>query len=91
MRVLFDPGGWEQFLHWRAADPGIANTIERLVEECRRTPFTGTGRPEPLRGDLSGFWSRRITQEHRLIYRVSGKGAEQTLEILSCRFHYSKR
>ena len=55
-----------------------------------RTPFAGMGRPEPLVGDMKGFWSRRITQEHRLVYRISGKGDEQTLEIAACRFHYGR-
>jgi toxin YoeB len=59
-----------------------------LIKECRRSPFKGTGRPEPLRGDLQGWWSRRITVEDRLVYRVSGKGDAQALEIAQCRYHY---
>ncbi len=88
MKLLFSGRAWDHYLHWQGAD---ANTLERvndLIEECRRHPFTGTGRPEPLKGELKGWWSRRITQEHRLVYRASGKGADQTLEIAQCRFHY---
>jgi toxin YoeB len=55
-----------------------------------RTPFAGIGKPEPLRGPYTGFWSRRITDEHRLVYRVSGKGADQQLEIAQCRYHYRR-
>lgn len=59
-----------------------------LIEDTRRQPFTGLGKPEPLRGQYKGYWSRRITGEHRLIYRVSGAGEAQALEIIACRFHY---
>jgi toxin YoeB len=62
--------------------------VNALIEECRRHPFTGIGKPEGLKGDLSGWWSRRITSEHRLVYRVTGSGTDQTLEIAQCRFHY---
>ena len=62
--------------------------LNRLIEECRRHPFTGTGKPEPLRRDMRGWWSRRVTAEHRLVYRVVGKDAEQALEIVQCRYHY---
>ena len=76
------------YLHWQAAD---ANTLERLnglIKECLRSPFTGTGKPEPIRGELQGWWSRRITLQDRLVYRVSGQGESQQLEIAQCRFHY---
>jgi toxin YoeB len=62
--------------------------INALIAECLRHPFTGTGRPEPLKQNLAGWWSRRINREHRLVYRVTGKGDAQALEILSCRVHY---
>ena len=62
--------------------------INGLIEECRRHPFKGTGKPEPLSGNLSGWWSRRITSEHRLVYRISGKDEAQALEIAQCRYHY---
>jgi toxin YoeB len=72
------------------SDPAMLERINRLIEEARRTPFTGLGKPEPLKGEFAGFWSRRINGEHRLIYRVAGHaGADQRIEIASCRYHYS--
>lgn len=62
--------------------------LNGLIKECRRTPFKGTGKSEPLKGDLKGWWSRRITLEDRLVYRVTGKGTGQQLEIAQCRYHY---
>jgi len=88
VRLVFAEAAWADYLRWQATD---ANTLERvngLIKECLRTPFKGTGKPEPLRGDLQGWWSRRITLEDRLVYRVSGKGEAQQLEIAQCRFHY---
>ena len=71
------------------SDAAMLERINRLVEEARRTPFTGLGKPEPLKGEFAGFWSRRINGEHRLIYRVAGQaGADQRIEIASCRYHY---
>ena len=88
MKLVFADQAWDDYLHWQAAD---ANTLERvngLIKECLRSPFTGTGKPEPLRGELQGWWSRRITLEDRLVYRVKGKGSAQQLEIAQCRYHY---
>lgn len=88
MKLVFSDQAWEDYLHWQAAD---ANTLERLnglIKECPRSPFTGIGKPEPLRGSVKGWWSRRITIDDRLVYRVSGKGEEQQLEIAQCRLHY---
>jgi toxin YoeB len=62
--------------------------VNTLIEECRRDPFKGTGKPEPLGGNLSGWWSRRISHEHRLVYRVAGSGEEQVLQVAQCRYHY---
>lgn len=88
MKMRFAPQGWDDYLHWQASDPTTLGRLNNLIEECRRHPFTGTGKPEALKGDLSGWWSRRITSEHRLVYRVSGSGADQTLDIAQCRYHY---
>lgn len=88
MKVAFNSPGWEDYLAWQATDLDGLSKLNGLIEECRRTPFKGTGRPEPLRQNLSGWWSRRISQEHRLVYRVHGSDQQQTLEILQCRFHY---
>ena len=66
----------------------MLDKINILIRECMRTPFSGTGKPEPLKGVLQGFWSRRITGEHRLVYRVTGSGDAQELQIAACRYHY---
>lgn len=82
--VSFTSEGWEDYNHWCKNDDDIFEKLSSLLEECLRTPFKGTGKPEPLKGDLSGFWSRRITKEHRLVYLYEGG----TLTVLQCRFHY---
>jgi toxin YoeB len=84
MRVVFSKQGWEDYLHWQASDPRLLQRLNGLIRECARTPFQGTGKPEPLRGDLAGWWSRRLTQEHRLVYRMEG----DDLLIAQCRYHY---
>ena len=66
----------------------LYDQLNGLIKECMRAPFKGTGKPEPLRGDLQGWWSRRITLEDRLVYRIAGRGEAQQLEIAQCRFHY---
>ncbi|MFC3711367.1 Txe/YoeB family addiction module toxin [Sphingoaurantiacus capsulatus] len=88
MKLVFSDGAWDEYLHWQATDPAMLTRLNALIEECTRTPFAGTGKPEPLKGDLRGWWSRRLTREDRLVYRVEGKGAEQRLEIAQCRRHY---
>jgi toxin YoeB len=88
MKVLFSSRSFEQFLLWNDEYPKMFRRVAELITASMRQPFTGLGKPEPLRNKLSGWWSRRITQEHRLVYRVTGKGEEQTLEIAACRFHY---
>ncbi|MFJ4386468.1 Txe/YoeB family addiction module toxin [Pseudomonas sp. NPDC089408] len=82
--VQFTDEGWEDYCHWQERDHAILHSINGLIEACLRTPFKGIGKPEPLKGDLSGFWSRRITREHRLVYLYEGG----VLTILQCRFHY---
>ena len=88
MKVGFTPVGWAGYLFWRAEDAKVVAKINGFIEECRRDPFRGSGQPEPLRFELKGWWSRRITQEHRFVYRVTGSGDDQRLEIAQCRFHY---
>lgn len=88
MKVIFATHAWSDYLYWQTADDKTLGRLNALIEECRRHPFKGTGKPEPLRGDLSGWWSRRITSEHRLVYRVSGQAGDQRLEIAQCRYHY---
>ncbi len=84
MKLVFSEKAWEDDLHWQATDAKLLARLNGLIKECARTPFTGTGKPEPLRGALSGWWSRRLTQEHRLVYRV----ADDTLQIAQCRYHH---
>ncbi|WAP68986.1 Txe/YoeB family addiction module toxin [Jiella pelagia] len=90
MRVQFTPRAWLDYQHWIEADRALLTRLNALIAEARRSPFVGTGKPEPLRGEFSGWWSRRIDREHRLVYRVNGKGEEQTLVIAACRFHYGR-
>ena len=87
MRSLeFDPNGFEDLVWWIEADRKTALRIAKLLREIQRTPFEGTGKPEPLKNELSGCWSRRITDEHRLVYEVKDK----KIRILACRYHYKK-
>jgi toxin YoeB len=72
----------------RSKNHGVNQSINDLIKDIKRDPFKGLGKPEPLKHALQGFWSRRITQEDRLVYRVSGKGESQQLEIIQCRYHY---
>jgi len=78
----------DESLFWQENDPKIASRINELIRDTMRSPFHGLGKPEPLRNELAGWWSRRINEEHRLVYQVTGKGSTQALEIASCRFHY---
>ena len=84
MNVSFKPVAWQQYVYWQAADKAMFQKINRLIEACLRHPCEGTGKAEPLKGDLSGFWSRRIDREHRLVYRATAT----SLEVLQCRYHY---
>lgn len=84
MNLTFTPEAWEHFRYWQTHDKALAEKLDRLIRECLRHPFEGTGKPEPLRGDLAGCWSRRIDREHRLVYRVT-PGA---LVVIQCRYHY---
>ena len=88
MKITFWPTAWEDYCHWQAQDTKLLARINGLLDECHRHPFTGTGKPEPLGGNLSGWWSRRINQEHRLVYRIAGKGNAQAVEVAQCRYHY---
>lgn len=90
MKVLWAASGWEDFQFWLAEDPKTARRIADLIDAVRRSPFSGIGKPEPLRGRLAGWWSRRVGSEHRLVYRVAGSGDDQRIEIVQCRFHYGR-
>ena len=89
MDIVFSKNGWEDFEYWMETDQSTALKIKELLKSIRQTPFTGIGKPEPLRHDLKGYWSRRISGEHRLVYKVTGtKGVDQKCIIIQCRFHY---
>lgn len=89
MNIEFTKKGWEDFEYWIENDIEIVDKIKELIRAIRQDPFKGLGKPEPLKHGLKGFWSRRITQEHRLVYKVSGtKGEDQKCTIIQCRFHY---
>lgn len=88
MKLIFADLAWEDYCHWQATDPKTLQRINELIKEARRSPFFGMGKPEPLKGSLSGWWSRRITGEHRMVYRVGGKGGDQASEIAQLRYHY---
>ncbi len=84
MKLIFSERAWEDYLYWQSADAKLLTRLNNLIKECSRTPFQGTGKPEPLRGPLAGWWSRRLTSEHRLVYRATDEG----LQIAQCRYHY---
>jgi toxin YoeB len=88
VKPLWHDQAWEDYQYWADDDPKVHQRLNDLIEECRRTPFKGTGKPEPLKGDFRGWWSRRLTHDDRLVYRIEGKGDDQRLEIAQCRFHY---
>ncbi len=84
MELVFQTHGWEDYLYWQQQDKKILQRINNLIKDTLRSPFKGIGKPEPLKGDLAGCWSRRITDEHRLVCAVR----EKRLHILQCRFYY---
>lgn len=86
MRLMWLPGGWEDYLWWQGNDPKGLARVNELIRDTLRNPFTGIGKPEPLKGNLKGWWSRRITQEHRLVYRCE----EGIVIVMQCRFHYDR-
>ena len=84
MRIIFQPLALEQYSQWAREDKKAFKKIIKLLEEVAQNPFTGTGKPEPLKHELAGCWSRRITKEHRLIYKVT----DSSIIIIACRYHY---
>lgn len=83
-KILFTPIAFEQYNEWQKDNKQIFERLKKLIVEAARTPFEGTGKPEGLKHEYAGCWSRRITDEHRLVYRVQ----EEWIEIISCKFHY---
>jgi toxin YoeB len=86
MKITFSKNSWEDYISWQKEDKEILKRINQLIKDIQRTPFQGIGNPEPLKYDLSGFWSRRIDREHRLVYQVF----DQEVLIYSCKYHYDK-
>jgi toxin YoeB len=86
MTVSFEEGAWEEYLYWQKTDRKILQKINELIKSIQREPFTGVGKPEKLRFDLSGYWSRRINKEHRLVYRVDVESGR--IVIIQCRLNY---
>ena len=89
--LRFTPSAWTDYVWWQTQDRKTLKRINALIESALRTPFEGIGKPEPLTGDLAGFWSRRIDEKNRLVYAVDGKETARALTIISCRFHYGDR
>jgi toxin YoeB len=85
MRLVFTPNGWEDYLHWQKTDRAVLKRVNTLIEATMRDPFAGIGKPEQLKHVLAGAWSRRITEEHRLVYKVDG----DDLIVLQARYHYT--
>ena len=81
---MFDQNGWQDYLFWQKEDKQMVKKINKLIKEILRAPYSGLGKPEALKGDLSGFWSRRISQEHRLVYVVF----DDHVVVAQCRYHY---
>ena len=89
MDIVFTPNAWEELGYWITMDLDAVRRIKELIKSIQQDPFKGLGKPEPLKYDLKGYWSKRITDEHRLVYKVSGsKGVDQKCIIIQCRFHY---
>jgi toxin YoeB len=84
MKLVFSEHAWEDYLYWQSRDKRVVKRIPQLIQAIKREPFTGIGKPEPLRHGLSGYWSRRIDEEHRIVYKVS----DDSLFIAQLRYHY---
>ena len=84
MRLIFAANAWDDYLHWQKADKKILNRINALIKDIQRSPFDGIGKPEPLKHALSGYWSRRINAEHRIVYRMQG----EAIFVAQLRYHY---
>ncbi|OJF95535.1 Txe/YoeB family addiction module toxin [Pararhizobium antarcticum] len=88
MLLVWHQSAWDDYFYWQQTDKAVQLRINELIKDLMRHPFGGLGKPEPLLQNFKGYWSRRITQEHRLIYVVSGEGERQTVTMTQCRFHH---
>lgn len=84
MKLVFSENAWDDYLYWQKTDKKILKRINQLIQDVRRTPFIGLGKPKPLKHALLGYWSRRITEEHRMVYKVT----EEAIAIAQLRYHY---
>ena len=84
MKINWEPGTWDEYVDWQTTDKAMLKRINRMIKEIQRTPLEGIGKPEPLKHDLSGYWSRRIDDANRLVYKVEN----DVLTIIQCRGHY---
>lgn len=84
MKLQFAASAWDDYLHWQSSDRRMLERVNKLIREVQRDPFAGVGKPEPLKHALAGWWSRRISDEHRMVYRVEG----DVLQIAQLRYHY---
>lgn len=84
MKLIFSENAWEDYLYWQKTDKKILNRINKLIKETKREPFDGVGKPEPLKHGLAGYWSRRINDEHRIVYKVT----DDALLLAQLRYHY---
>ena len=87
MNILFHQSAFNDYQQWAIDNTKIYSKVNGLIKECTRTPFSGTGKPEPLKGNLAGFWSRQITGKHRLVYKIEN----DVLTIAACKSHYSDK
>jgi len=84
MKKVWDDSAWDDYLYWQTTDKKMLSKINELIKSCERTPFSGIGKPEPLKDNLKGYWSRRIDEKHRLVYKFEN----ETIVIAQCRHHY---
>jgi toxin YoeB len=84
MKLTFTDEAWDEYVYWQVKEKKILRKINTLIKDTKRDPFDGLGKPEPLKHELAGYWSRRISQEHRLVYEVF----EESILVVSCRYHY---
>jgi toxin YoeB len=86
LKIIFHPNAWEDYLYWQVENKKLLKKINQLIKEIKKSPHEGIGKPEPLKYDLAGFWSRRINLEHRLVYKYE----DNNIYIYSCKYHYDK-
>lgn len=84
MKIIWSEKSWDDYLYWQNTDKQLVKKINQLIKDIQKNPFEGIGKPEPLKHQFSGFWSRRITDEHRLVYEIT----QNSISIASCRYHY---